>query len=200
MTFSITIPAYKSQFLEKAIASVVAQTFKNWELIIVDDCSPEHLYQIVEPFQKDNRIHYYRNEKNCGAENVVDNWNICLSHATGDYIICMGDDDCLLPWCLEEYQKLLSKKHPLEILSVLHTLIHNSIQIKAYSSKYSQDEIAKMINIHPYRVKLEIQKLKNVPLKYLVQLKKNLTDSEYKFKTGQSTLGIEREVEYAILQ
>lgn len=109
MTFSITIPAYKSQFLEKAIASVVAQTFKNWELIIVDDCSPEHLYQIVEPFQKDNRIHYYRNEKNCGAENVVDNWNICLSHATGDYIICMGDDDCLLPWCLEEYQKLINQ-------------------------------------------------------------------------------------------
>ena len=57
-----------------------------------------------------------------------------------------------------------------------------------------------MINIHPYRVKLELQKLKNVSLKYLVKLKKNLTDSEYKFKTGQSALGIEREVEYAILQ
>lgn len=109
MTFSITIPAYKSQFLEKAIASVVAQTCQNWELIIVDDCSPENLQDIVKPFQEDSRIHYFRNEKNCGAVDVVDNWNRCLSHATGDYIICMGDDDCLQPCCLEEYQKLIEK-------------------------------------------------------------------------------------------
>lgn len=101
---------------------------------------------------------------------------------------------------LEEYQKLLAKKHPLEILSFLHTQIRNSIQIKAYSGKYSNDDIAKIINMHPYRVKLELQKLKDVPLKNLVQLKKNLTNAEYKIKTGQSVLDIEREVEYAILR
>ena len=101
---------------------------------------------------------------------------------------------------LEEYQKLLSKKHPLEILSVLHTILKNSIQIKAYSTKYSSDEISKLINMHPYRVKLEQQKLKAVSLRNLVKLKKNLTDAEYKIKTGQSVLDIEREVEYAILR
>lgn len=101
---------------------------------------------------------------------------------------------------LEEYQKLLSKKHPLEILSFLHTQIKNCIEIKAYSGKYSQDEIAKMINMHPYRVKLELQKLKDVPLKNLVKLKQNLTQAEYKIKTGQSVMDIEREVEYAILR
>ena len=65
----------------------------------------------------------------------------------------------------------MTKKHPLEILSVLHTLIHGRIQIKAYAAKHSADEIAKIINMHPYRVKLEIQKLKNVSLKNLVKLK-----------------------------
>ena len=102
--------------------------------------------------------------------------------------------------CLKEYNKLLAKKHPLEILASLHTILRNSIKIKAYSGKYSSDEIAKMLNLHPYRAKLEVLKLKNVSLKNLVKLKKNLTDAEYKIKTGQSAMDMEREVEYAILR
>ena len=113
--FSITIPAYKAQFLHEAIESVMAQTYQDWELIIVDDCSPEPLHDIVEPFLADARVHYFRNKANCGAVNVVDNWNICLSHATGDYIICMGDDDRLLPCCLEEYHKLIAKYPDLKV-------------------------------------------------------------------------------------
>lgn len=109
MTFSITIPAFKSQYLNEAIASVANQTYQNWELVIVDDCSQEDIQSIVMPYIADNRIHYYRNEKNIGANNVVDNWNKCLNYCTGDYIICMGDDDLLLPCCLEEYEKLILK-------------------------------------------------------------------------------------------
>lgn len=107
--FSITIPAYKGKFLREAIESCMAQTYQNYELIIVDDCSPEKLKDIVKPFLNDNRIKFYRNKKNCGALNVVDNWNICLSYCTGDYVICMGDDDRLLPCCLEEYAKLINQ-------------------------------------------------------------------------------------------
>ena len=113
--FSVTIPAYKSQFLREAIESVASQTYSDWELIIVDDYSPEDLESIVEPYLKDKRISYYRNEKNCGAVNVVDNWNICLSHCSGDYVICMGDDDRLLPYCLEEYTKLIEKYPDLNV-------------------------------------------------------------------------------------
>ena len=118
MKFSVTIPTYKSRFLKEAIESVVGQTYADWELVIVDDCSPEPLKEIVEPFLSDSRISYYRNEKNCGAVNVVDNWNICLSHCTGDYVICMGDDDRLLPNCLEIYKKLI-ERYP--TLNVYHT-------------------------------------------------------------------------------
>lgn len=108
MKFSITIPAYKQKYLYEAIESCLAQTYKDFELIIVDDASPEDLKSVVDRFQ-DSRIRYYRNEKNCGALNVVDNWNICLGYATGDYVICMGDDDKLLPNCLEEYFKLINR-------------------------------------------------------------------------------------------
>lgn len=106
--FSITIPAYKRTYLQECIDSILGQTYTDFELIIVNDASPEDLDSIVNSFS-DSRIRYYKNEKNCGAIDVVDNWNICLSYATGDYVICMGDDDKLLPNCLEEYAKLISK-------------------------------------------------------------------------------------------
>lgn len=109
MKFSVTIPAYKPEYLREAVASVLGQTYLDWELIIVDDCSPSDLQSIVEPFLLDNRVRYYRNDKNFGALNVVDNWNRCLSYCSGDYVICMGDDDCLLPECLEELSSLICR-------------------------------------------------------------------------------------------
>ena len=63
--FSVLIPAYKGKFLEHTIHSVLSQNYQEFELIIVDDCSPEDLQAIVNKFS-DSRILYYRNEQNCG--------------------------------------------------------------------------------------------------------------------------------------
>ena len=130
MKFSITIPTYKSKFLQEAIESVVSQTYEDWELIIVDDCSPENIKSIVAPYLSDKRIQYYRNEKNCGAENVVNNWNICLSYCTGDYVICIGDDDRLLPNCLEELIKVSSKFPGLNVYHIQTEIIDEKGQLK----------------------------------------------------------------------
>lgn len=106
--FSILIPAYKSQFFGSAIESVLLQTYKNWELVILDDHSPEDLKTVVDGYV-DNRIRYYRNETNFGAVDVVDNWNKCLSYASGDYVICIGDDDILPYNALETYKDLIDR-------------------------------------------------------------------------------------------
>lgn len=106
MKFSILVPAYKSQFLAECIESVLLQTYQDWELIIVNDASPFNLDEIVERYN-DVRIRYYKNDRGCGAENVVENWNKCLSYAKGDYVICMGDDDKLLTNCLEMYDSCI---------------------------------------------------------------------------------------------
>lgn len=106
--FSIAIPAYKASYLYEAIQSCLNQSYTNFELIVVDDCSPEDLRSIVEQFD-DKRIKYFRNKTNCGALNVVDNWNICLSYCSGDFVICMGDDDRLTTHCLETYYKYICK-------------------------------------------------------------------------------------------
>jgi len=108
MKFSVSIPAYKKAFLKKAIDSILAQTFEDFELIIVNDASPENLDEVVELYT-DSRICYYKNEKNCGALDVVDNWNNCLKYAKGDFLICMGDDDMLAPNALMDYADLITK-------------------------------------------------------------------------------------------
>lgn len=128
MKFSITIPAYKQKYLYEAIESCLAQTYKDFELIIVDDASPEDLKSVVDRFQ-DSRIRYYRNEKNCGALNVVDNWNICLSYTHGDYVICMGDDDRLLPNCLDEYSELIEKYPDLDIYHGMTEIIDENSKV-----------------------------------------------------------------------
>ena len=112
--FSVTIPAYKDKYLKETIDSVLAQTYQDYEVVIVNDASPYDLDSIVNQYT-DPRIRYFKNEKNCGAKNVVDNWNICLSHATGDYLICMGDDDNLTPRCLQDFAELIEKYPELDL-------------------------------------------------------------------------------------
>ena len=67
MLFSVVIPSYKGRYLGEAIDSVIAQTCGDWELIVVNDCSPEDLGGVVGPRLSDSRIRYFVNERNLGA-------------------------------------------------------------------------------------------------------------------------------------
>ena len=89
---SIAIPAYKKRFLAEAIQSVLSQSIQDFELIIVNDQSPEDLDSIIASF-KDPRIRYYVNEENLGGQNPALNWNKCLSYAQGEYFALLCDDD-----------------------------------------------------------------------------------------------------------
>lgn len=123
MRFSIGIPAFKARFLYDCIASVLGQTYADFELIIVNDASPENVEGVVNNFS-DKRIRYYVNEKNYGAENVVDNWNKCLSYARGDFFILMGDDDVMAPNYLEEFNCLIQKFNSLDVFHCRSKIIN----------------------------------------------------------------------------
>ena len=114
MLFTIVIPAYKSQFLEECIASILSQTISDFELIIVNDCSPQPVEEIVKKFT-DPRIKYSRNESNIGAEHLVTNWNNALILANGKFFMMMGDDDRLEHNYLEEFIKLIDKYEDLDV-------------------------------------------------------------------------------------
>lgn len=152
--FTVAIPAFKRKFFKDAIVSVLAQAYPKWELVIVDDASPENLNSIVGEFN-DSRIRYYRNDKNIGAENVVDNWNKCLGYAKGDYVICMGDDDRLLPNCLEEYALLIEKYPGVGLLHGWTEVIDENSYVKSLAAHRCEFESAMSLAWHrryAYRV------------------------------------------------
>lgn len=123
--FSICIPAYKSRFLRECIQSVLRQTTTGFELIILNDCSPEPVKEIVQEFH-DIRIRYYENEENTGALRLTDNWNRCLRLATGNYLIIMGDDDRLQPDYLEEFSRLIGGYPGLDVYHCRSTIINDA--------------------------------------------------------------------------
>lgn len=100
---TVAIPLYRGEFIRQAIDSVLSQTFRNFELLVVDDALDEKSKDIVMSYS-DPRIVYVRNEKNLGAEG---NWNMCLALANGMYIKILPHDDTLEPNCLKEQVDVL---------------------------------------------------------------------------------------------
>ena len=96
---SIITPSYNTaRFIGETIQSVINQTYQNWEMLIVDDCSKDNTKEIVESF-KDKRIKFFSNEKNSGA---AISRNTALRKAKGKWIAFLDSDDLWEPTKLEE--------------------------------------------------------------------------------------------------
>lgn len=96
---SIVMPSYNSEaYIMHSIKSVIAQTYKNWELIIVDDCSVDGTVGIIKSFN-DDRIKLFINEKNSGA---AVSRNKALREAKGKWIAFLDSDDIWHPTKLEK--------------------------------------------------------------------------------------------------
>ena len=97
---SVSMPAYNGgAYIEESIKSVQAQTYTNWELIIVDDCSTDNTVEEISNFLEDKRIRFLRNERNSGA---AVSRNYALREATGKWIAFLDADDVWLPEKLEK--------------------------------------------------------------------------------------------------
>ncbi|MBQ8607166.1 MAG: glycosyltransferase family 2 protein [Bacteroidaceae bacterium] len=106
--YSFVLPAYKARFLREAVESIMAQTYRNLELVIVDDASPEGLYDMIKDVC-DERVRYYVNERNIGGTDLVAQWNHSLEYAEGDYVVLASDDDIYHPQYLEKMNALVEK-------------------------------------------------------------------------------------------
>lgn len=104
---SIIMPSYNTtSFIENSIQSVLDQSYENWELIIVDDCSTDNTDEVLAPFLKDSRIKYLKNEKNSGA---AVSRNRALREAKGRWIAFLDSDDLWYPDKLEKQLKFMKK-------------------------------------------------------------------------------------------
>lgn len=105
---SIIMPSWNTgRFIAESIQSVIDQTYKKWELLIVDDCSTDNTDEIVASFQ-DERIHYFKNEKNSGA---ALSRNRALREAKGEWIAFLDSDDLWAPKKLERQLKFMEKNN-----------------------------------------------------------------------------------------
>lgn len=108
---SVVMPAYNAEkYLAEAIESVLQQSYKTWELIIVDDCSTDNTWKIIQTFSfKDSRIKPYRLEKNSGSAFIPRKKAIDISNS--EWIISLDADDFLNEKYIEElYQRQIETK------------------------------------------------------------------------------------------
>ncbi len=126
---SIIMPSWNTaKFIGDSIRCILNQTYTDWELLIVDDCSTDDTDNVVEPFLGDARIRYIKNEKNSGAALTR---NRAMREAKGEWIAFLDSDDLWMPEKLEkqigfmqehgyvlsftEYEKIDENGQPLNI-------------------------------------------------------------------------------------
>ena len=103
---SIIMPSFNTApYIKETIQSVLNQTYTNWELIIVDDCSTDNTDEILSTIN-DKRIRYFKNEKNSGA---AVSRNKALLEARGQWIAFLDSDDLWMPEKLEKQINFMEK-------------------------------------------------------------------------------------------
>lgn len=96
---SVCIPTFNNEdVIARTLQSILSQTYKKIEIIVVDDCSTDKTVECIRTIE-DKRITLYRNEHNLG---MSANWNRCVSQANGNYIKFICADDILEVNCLEK--------------------------------------------------------------------------------------------------
>lgn len=123
---SVIMSVYNGEnYLFEAIESVVNQTFKNWELIIINDCSNDKTGEILSDFAaKDERIKVHTNEVNLRLPTSL---NKAISLSEGKYIARMDADDICLPERLEKQYKFMEENSDTDLSSCRFLTVKNGV-------------------------------------------------------------------------
>ncbi len=109
MKISVLLPTRnRLEYLKYAISSVMQQDYADWEIIISDNFSEDDVESYAKSLS-DSRVHYYRTKEFLP---VTDNWNNALEKSIGDFVVMMGDDDCLLPGYFRTCAALIKQHNP----------------------------------------------------------------------------------------
>ena len=125
---SVVIPAYNAaKFLSDAIESILKQTFQDFEVIVIDDCSTDDTWKVIKSFaKKDSRIRPYQNKQNLG---IAGNRNKGVSLAKGKYLVWQDADDISLSMRLEKQFRFMEKHSEVGIVGGYIKLFRGSITL-----------------------------------------------------------------------
>ena len=115
---SVCMPAYNTApYVSQAIASVLAQRFEDFELVVCDDASSDETLDVCRQYE-DARLRIECSEHRLGQSG---NWNRCIELARGEYVMLLHADDELLPGCLEQTAAVLDANDDVG-------LVHSTVQ------------------------------------------------------------------------
>lgn len=127
MLFSVLIAHYNnSRFLEKALESVLNQTYSNWEIILVDDASTDGFWTVIAPWRTDSRIKIYYNEKN---EGVGYTKRKCAELANGSILAFLDPDDSLAPEALQVMTEAHLAKPGCSLIHSTHYICNEALEV-----------------------------------------------------------------------
>jgi glycosyltransferase involved in cell wall biosynthesis len=135
---SVCIPTYNyAEYISAAIESVLKQDFKDYELIIQDDCSSDKTREVVQKYLSDERITFEVNKINLG---LPGNWNHCLSKAKGEYIKFVFADDILTePGALGRMVSILDSNPNVSIVASARNFIDSQSHLLQIAAEFKKD-------------------------------------------------------------
>lgn len=127
--YTFLLPAYKATYFEEALLSIKNQTYKDFKVLVSDDCSPEELEPIFNRTVGDDpRFTFRRNQENMGSKSLVSHWNLLVDMCDTEYLMMAGDDDVYDARFLEEMDKLSSQYPEVDILRTRVNIIDGENQ------------------------------------------------------------------------
>jgi len=132
---SVIVPNYNhSRYLRRRIGSILAQTYQDFELILLDDCSTDHSREILESYAEDSRVKVAFNSTNSGC--VFKQWNKGVRMARGRYIWIAESDDYSDPRFLSRLVSILEKCSDVTFAYCASCRVGEDEQHLAYSDPY----------------------------------------------------------------
>lgn len=127
---SVITPVYNAErFLDRTLQSVFNQTYKNIEILLIDDCSRDKSAEIIKRYEQDHpEIVYYLQEKNMGAGAAR---NKALELASGQYVAFLDSDDMWLPEKIEQQVSLMKDKNTPFCYTAIEMMDENGKVIKS---------------------------------------------------------------------
>lgn len=119
--FSVVIPTYnRGGLILKTLNTVLAQTYQNYEIIVIDDCSTDNTEQILGPLTKAEKIRYLKHDHNYERAQAR---NTGMENARGDFVTLLDSDDLMYPNNLEDAAQYLRSHPQAKLFHSLHELV-----------------------------------------------------------------------------
>ena len=120
--FTIAIPTFnRAEWLGRCVGSALAQTHDSFEVLVSDNGSDDETPQVLAEIS-DPRLITIRQPRNIGP---IANWNACLEHARGEFIVMLSDDDCLAPHFLSRCDPFASDRtRPVQVIVTLGDVVN----------------------------------------------------------------------------